>query len=137
MSCDMAVRAANLMPVALVVFAAAALPTASAASMPCLNGTSYLLPSGVVDQSAFTYDNCAYESQTAYDLVNLAERVDQLIAALDITYYFLCASLVFLMQLGFAMLEVGCVSDKNINNIILKGTLDIVIAALFFWAFGW
>lgn len=58
-------------------------------------------------------------------------------AAIDITYYLLCAVLVFFMQVGFAMLEVGCVSAKNINNIILKGVLDITISAMTFWAFGY
>merc|ERR1719235_28053 len=105
--------------------------------MPCIDGTSYLLPSGVVNESAFTYDNCAFESETAFGVSNLATKVDAAVAAIDFTYYFLCASLVFIMQLGFAMLEVGAVSEKNINNIIVKGTLDIVLAALSFWAFGW
>jgi len=109
----------------LAVFAAAALSTALAASTPCVDGVPVAPPDPV------------YETQTDADLAALVTKVEQVIAALDITYYFLCASMVFLMQLGFAMLEVGCVSEKNINNIILKGTLDIVIAALFFWAFGW
>lgn len=108
--------------------------------------------------------------------------MDGLAAALDFSFYLLCGCLVFLMQLGFAMvraraspcvndrqasciptsriasyptsrlrhescthafsaappyfsrqLEVGCVNQKNINNIILKGVLDICIAALAFW----
>merc|ERR1719235_2840623 len=105
--------------------------------MPCIDGTSYLLPSGVVNESAFTYDNCAFESETAFGVSNLATKVDAVVTAIDFTYYFLCASLVFIMQLGFAMLEVGAVSEKNINNIIVKGTLDIVLAALSFWAIGW
>ena len=32
--------------------------------------------------------------------------------------------------------QVGCVHGKNINNIILKGTIDTCIAAIFFWAVG-
>uniref|UniRef100_A0A7S2G2J5 Ammonium transporter AmtB-like domain-containing protein n=1 Tax=Haptolina brevifila TaxID=156173 RepID=A0A7S2G2J5_9EUKA len=34
------------------------------------------------------------------------------------------------------MVEVGSVNSKNINNIILKGTLDILICAISFWAMG-
>lgn len=72
----------------------------------------------------------AATAQTNYaGLVKLAN-------SLDITYYFFCACLVFFMQIGFAMLEVGCVSSKNIKNIILKGTLDIAIGALIWWAVG-
>jgi len=60
----------------------------------------------------------------------------QLAAAIDIFYYMMCGCMVFLMQLGFAMVEVGSVNQKNINNIILKGTLDILICAISFWAMG-
>merc|ERR1711991_1208918 len=66
----------------------------------------------------------------------LAQNVTALAAAIDATYYLLCACLVFFMQIGFAMLEVGCVSSKNIKNIILKDTLDIAIGAISFWAVG-
>ena len=49
----------------------------------------------------------------------------------DRTVRFVCvrSSVVFLMQLGFAMVEVGAVSAKNINNILIKGTVDILVAA--------
>jgi len=57
--------------------------------------------------------------------------------SIDIAYYLLCACLVFFMQVGFAMLEVGCVSSKNIKNIILKGTLDIAIGGIAYWAIGY
>jgi len=60
----------------------------------------------------------------------------QIEAATDIFYYMICGCMVFLMQLGFAMLEVGTVSKKNINNIILKGTLDILIGGVCWWAVG-
>ena len=32
--------------------------------------------------------------------------------------------------------QVGAVSQKNINNIIIKGTLDILVCAIMFWAIG-
>jgi len=64
------------------------------------------------------------------------QKVDALIMAVDTAYYLLCGTLVFFMQLGFAMLEVGLVSSKNIKNIILKSTLDISIAALFYGSIG-
>jgi len=70
-------------------------------------------------------------------VTDLDAKIAQVAAAVDLTYYLLCAALVFFMQIGFAMLEVGCVSSKNIKNIILKGTLDIAIGAIAFWAVGY
>jgi uncharacterized secreted protein with C-terminal beta-propeller domain len=39
-------------------------------------------------------------------------------------------SLVFFMQTGFAMLEVGCVDSKNTRNILLKNVLDASLGAI-------
>lgn len=52
-------------------------------------------------------------------------------------YMFVCGSMVFLMQLGFAMLEAGCVSTKNIRNIMLKGVIDVLIAAVSYFLIGY
>merc|ERR1711991_618040 len=45
--------------------------------------------------------------------------------------------MVFLMQAGFALLEVGSVRAKNARNILMKNFLDLAIGALSFWLFGW
>jgi len=44
--------------------------------------------------------------------------------------------LVFWMQAGFAMLEVGSVNKKNTKNILVKNIFDACIAAIMWWAFG-
>jgi len=44
--------------------------------------------------------------------------------------------LVFWMQAGFAMLEVGTVHKKNTKNILVKNFFDASIAALTWWATG-
>jgi Amt family ammonium transporter len=44
--------------------------------------------------------------------------------------------LVFWMQAGFAMLEVGTVHKKNTKNILIKNMFDASIAALCWWAIG-
>ncbi|KAH8052201.1 ammonium transmembrane transporter [Aureococcus anophagefferens] len=44
--------------------------------------------------------------------------------------------LVFWMQAGFAMLEVGSVSKKNTKNILVKNIFDACIAAMMWWAIG-
>ena len=43
---------------------------------------------------------------------------------------FVCAILIFLMQPGFMMLEVGSVSRKNAINDIYKNMLDISLGAI-------
>jgi Amt family ammonium transporter len=45
--------------------------------------------------------------------------------------------MVFFMQAGFAMLEVGSVNKKNTRNILLKNVLDASLGAVFFGAVGW
>lgn len=46
------------------------------------------------------------------------------------------AVLVFFMQTGFAMLEVGSVHSKNTRNILLKNVLDASIGAILWWLLG-
>lgn len=44
---------------------------------------------------------------------------------------------IFLMQAGFAMVEVGSVRQKNANNILIKNLFDAVAGALAFWLLGY
>jgi Amt family ammonium transporter len=68
---------------------------------------------------------------------------DALITTLDTVYgtdvFFLlyAASLVFLMQAGFAMLCAGSVRAKNVKNIMLKNLLDACGGAIGFWSLGY
>ena len=45
--------------------------------------------------------------------------------------------MVFFMQAGFAMLEVGSVQVKNTKNILIKNIFDATIAAIFWWVSGY
>jgi len=45
--------------------------------------------------------------------------------------------MIFLMQLGFTMLECGIVREKNSSNILLKNLLDTCVGALAFYAIGY
>jgi Amt family ammonium transporter len=45
--------------------------------------------------------------------------------------------LVFFMQGGFAMLEVGSVQAKNTKNILVKNVADAAVGALCWWLIGW
>ncbi|MDR1232137.1 MAG: ammonium transporter [Spirochaetaceae bacterium] len=58
-------------------------------------------------------------------------------ASLDMIWLFLGASLVFVMQAGFAMLETGLTRAKNATNIVMKNLMDFCIGAIVYWAIGW
>jgi ammonium transporter, Amt family len=45
-------------------------------------------------------------------------------------------TIIFLMQLGFAMLCAGCVRRKNVTNTLLKNVLDVCVTAVAFYAVG-
>jgi len=47
-----------------------------------------------------------------------------------------CAFIVFLMQAGFAMLEVGTVRSKNAKNLMIKNIMDLACGAFTWWAIG-
>ena len=44
--------------------------------------------------------------------------------------------LVFVMQVGFTMLEVGTVEAKHTKNILLKNVIDAAIITICWWSFG-
>ena len=45
--------------------------------------------------------------------------------------------LIFFMQAGFALLEVGSVREQFAQNILLKNLLDATIGTVFWWFFGY
>ncbi len=47
------------------------------------------------------------------------------------------AILVFFMQAGFTLLEVGFTRSKNAGNIVMKNIMDLVFGSLLFWAIGY
>ncbi len=68
---------------------------------------------------------------------DLAQSVALHQAALDMIWLLIAASLVFFMQAGFAMVEIGLTRAKNAGNIIMKNLMDFAAGALFYWAIGW
>lgn len=63
--------------------------------------------------------------------------VESLSIAMDMIWLTLAAALVFFMQAGFAMVEIGLTRAKNAGNIIMKNLMDFSTGALIFWAVGW
>jgi len=75
-------------------------------------------------------------ADTATAIADLAATVEAMRTDLDSFWLLFGACLVFFMQTGFAMLEVGSVSVKNTKNILIKNLFDAVIGSLCWWAFG-
>jgi ammonium transporter, Amt family len=61
---------------------------------------------------------------------------DNLAYTLDSLWVIFAAILVFFMQAGFALLESGIHSEKNITNVFTKNLMDFVIASFGFFAIG-
>jgi len=57
-------------------------------------------------------------------------------AETDTLWIMISAFLVFFMQAGFAMLEMGTVRSKNAMNILIKNLLDVSLATLFWFVIG-
>merc|ERR1711865_72071 len=55
----------------------------------------------------------------------------------DTLFVFFCGILVFFMQAGFSMLEVGGVQPKNSKNILLKNLLNICYSAFAWYILGY
>mmetsp|Transcript_42994 Transcript_42994/g.97227 ORF Transcript_42994/g.97227 Transcript_42994/m.97227 type:complete len:467 (-) Transcript_42994:310-1710(-) len=72
----------------------------------------------------------AVESPEAIQIADLAEDLDTL-------WLLLGTVLVFIMQPGFAMVEVGHVNAKNTRNILLKNVLEASIAGIMWWLVGY
>lgn len=65
-----------------------------------------------------------------------APAAEDVAVALDTAWVLLAAFLVFFMQAGFAMVEVGFTTAKNAGNIIMKNVMDFASGALMYWLVG-
>src|SRR5262245_11971344 len=66
-----------------------------------------------------------------------AKTADDLPVLLDTIWVVLSASLVFFMNLGFALVESGFCRAKNTVNILSKNFIVFAISCLAFYLFGW
>ena len=58
------------------------------------------------------------------------------VTAIDTVWTLVAAFLVFFMQPGFAMVEVGFTRAKNAANILMKNLMDFCIGSIAFWLIG-
>jgi Amt family ammonium transporter len=82
-------------------------------------------PAGA-QEIADTFDRSAAEGASAMNTI-----------VLDNIFVFVCAVLVFLMQPGFALLEAGLTSARNVANIMMKNLMDAAVGVLVFALIGW
>ena len=57
--------------------------------------------------------------------------------SLDSMWILMSGFLVFFMQTGFAMLEVGSVRSRSAQNILLKNIVDVSLGSLLWWLLGY
>jgi Amt family ammonium transporter len=61
---------------------------------------------------------------------------EELKLAIDTVWVIVAGCMVFLMQAGFAMLEVGFSRGKNVGAVVAKILVNLSIGTLAFWAVG-
>ncbi|GMH94043.1 hypothetical protein TrVE_jg6168 [Triparma verrucosa] len=77
-------------------------------------------------------------SNSADTLVGCHDEADvELGTMINLIWVMVCTMLVFFMQVGFALLEVGSVQSKNAKSILIKNLLDGSVGSLAWWAFGY
>jgi len=80
--------------------------------------------------------NLTYNSDPAPTVDELQAELDVLNGETDTLWIMISAFLVFFMQAGFAMLEMGTVRSKNAQNILIKNMLDVSIATMLWFVVG-
>ena len=62
--------------------------------------------------------------------------MEELIFSMNTMWVLIAAALVFFMQAGFALVEMGMTRAKNATNILMKNLMDYVIGTIAFWFIG-
>ena len=55
---------------------------------------------------------------------------------LDVMWGLATTFIIFMMQIGFGMLEAGTVRAKNTKSILMKNLMDSCLSAIIWWAIG-
>ncbi|KAF5827023.1 ammonium transporter family-domain-containing protein [Dunaliella salina] len=96
--------------------------------------------------SPFTLDDVDSDTGLVESLNQLRQAVSNVqsevgskadAASTNVFFLVYGGTIVFLMQLGFAMLTSGFVRTKNINNILLKNLMDASVASICWYVLGY
>ena len=67
----------------------------------------------------------------------VSDSIADLTSAIDTGWLLITATLVMAMQAGFGLVEAGFVRSKNVVNILMKNSLDVLLGAVMYWAVGY
>jgi len=70
-------------------------------------------------------------------LAGLQSSIEATQSSLTMIWLVIAGALVFFMQAGFAMVEVGLTRAKNAANIIMKNLMDFAVGSVAFFFVGW
>ncbi|XP_063695210.1 uncharacterized protein LOC134826670 [Bolinopsis microptera] len=73
----------------------------------------------------------------ASEIKELKETGEHTKNAVNISWMMMATTLVFIMQAGFTMVEVGSVRIKNTKSILVKNLLDACVGSVMFYIYGW
>ncbi|CUG11576.1 ammonium transporter, putative [Bodo saltans] len=71
------------------------------------------------------------------DILELQSQYNDLKHAVDTAWLIQCGIGVFFMQAGFALVEGGNMRTKNIVGVLLKNVIDVAVAAIVFYLWGY
>jgi Amt family ammonium transporter len=83
----------------------------------------------------FLNTNMIMSATTAVE-ETVVDKIGDLVVGIDTVWVLLAAMLVFLMQLGFSLVESGFTRSKNTTNILMKNLLDFSTGSILFWFIG-
>ncbi|MBR9855602.1 MAG: ammonium transporter [Algicola sp.] len=73
----------------------------------------------------------------AQEQAAIDKAVEVIIGDISALWITLAAILVFFMQAGFTLVEIGFTRSKNSGNIIMKNVMDLAVGSIMFWAIGY
>jgi ammonium transporter, Amt family len=83
-----------------------------------------------------TMDAEMFANMTA-TIANLQDQLDEMMTSIDAFFVLVMGMIVFMLQAGFGLLEVGSVRAKNAQNIMIKNLMDAAVTAMAYYLIGY